>query len=450
MSRAQEVAKRHPPLLHRLLEARRKTDDLFNIVKPDSLYDRPIAERHRIVFYIGHLEAFDWNLLRERHLNGKSFNSEFDKLFSFGIDPVDDGLPIDQPGNWPPIEDVRGYVNSARSSIDEGLAALNSSDWQAKADSDDSIETLMNVAVEHRLMHAETLAYMFHQLPYRQKTEIALCPSLVTAPMESRMIDIPAGHAALGVSRDEDSGFGWDNEYEAYTTHVPAFAIKNHKVTNRQFLEFVEAGGYDDPGCWAAHDWEWKRANGIQHPIFWERSADGLHYRTMFHEIPLPMDWPVYVSHAEASAYARWAAKSLPTEAQWHRAAYGAPQGTKENADRAYPWGNEPPNPRRGNFDFTSWDPAPVGAFPAGSSAFGVSDLLGNGWEWTSSPFEPFPGFKPFSFYPGYSADFFDGKHYVIKGGSARTAASLLRRSFRNWFQPHYQYVYAGFRCVSN
>ncbi len=101
------------------------------------------------------------------------------------------------------------------------------------------------------------------------------------------------------------------------------------------------------------------------------------------------------------------------------------------------------------NFDFCRWDPAPVNSFPENRSAWGVVGQLGNGWEWTSSKFEPLEGFEPFSFYPGYSASFFDGKHYVMKGGSARTAAPLLRRSFRNWFQPHYQYVYAGFRCVS-
>ena len=166
----------------------------------------------------------------------------------------------------------------------------------------------------------------------------------------------------------------------------------------------------------------------------------------MFREVPLPLDWPVYVSHAEAAAYARWTKNSLPTEAQWHRAAYGA----RDGLERPYPWGSEPPSGKRGNFDFRGWDPTPVNAFPEGQSAFGVADLLGNGWEWTSSQFEPFPGFKPFPFYPGYSADFFDGKHYVLKGGSAPTAACMLRRSFRNWFQPHYQYVYASFRCVSN
>ena len=164
----------------------------------------------------------------------------------------------------------------------------------------------------------------------------------------------------------------------------------------------------------------------------------------MFGTIPLPLSWPVYVSHAEASAFARWAGRKLPTEAQWHRAAYGAPDGT----ERAYPWGEAPPEEAHGNFHHQRWDAAPVDAHPAGASAFGVFDLLGNGWEWTSTAFGPLPGFEPFSFYPGYSANFFDGKHFVMKGGSPRTDACMLRRSFRNWFQPHYPYVYATFRCV--
>ena len=156
------------------------------------------------------------------------------------------------------------------------------------------------------------------------------------------------------------------------------------------------------------------------------------------------MDCPVYVSHAEASAYARWAGKSLPTEAQWHRAAYGTPEGN----ERPYPWGTEAPSQTRGNFDFQRWDPTPVGAFPEGQSAFGVMDLLGNGWEWTSTLFSPFPGFEPFPFYRGYSADFFDNKHFVVKGASPSTPFRLTRPSFRNWYQPHYPYIYAGFRCV--
>jgi len=181
-------------------------------------------------------------------------------------------------------------------------------------------------------------------------------------------------------------------------------------------------------------------------PHFWRECGGSLHYTGMFEQIPLPLDWPVYVTHLEAEAYAKWLGKSLPTEQQFNRAAYadGSP------GSRRYPWGSEPPTHTRGNFDFKRWDPEPVHATPAGDSAWGVSQLVGNGWEWTSTPFGPFPGFKPRETYPGYSANFFDGEHYVLKGGSSRTAARLLRRSFRNWFRRDYPYVYATFRCVEN
>jgi gamma-glutamyl hercynylcysteine S-oxide synthase len=156
------------------------------------------------------------------------------------------------------------------------------------------------------------------------------------------------------------------------------------------------------------------------------------------------------VSYAEASAYAAWAGRRLPTEAQFHRAAHGTPEGT----ERAFPWGDEPFTPGRGNTGAQGWDLAPVGSFPLGDSAFGVADLVGNGWEWTRTPFHPFEGFEPFPFYPGYSADFFgdDGPraHRVLKGAGTRTDARLLRRSFRNWFQPHYPHVEATFRLVED
>lgn len=437
----------HHHLLERLSEARAQTDEIFGVVRPDSLYERPIPERHRIIFYLGHLEAFDWNLLRERLLGLKAFHPDFDKLFAFGIDPINGALPSDQPIDWPSVADARHYVQRIRDGIDEGLATLESADWDSNpVGSDFTAKMLLNVAIEHRLMHAETLAYMLHQLPLDRKIRKQRKPELMIAPVAPRMIGISAGPTTLGLSRRDQGVFGWDNEYEALTVEVPAFAMDKYKVTNGQYLDFVAAGGYGNPACWTEEGWHWRTAHDIHHPAFWKRTGDRWYYRTMFDEIPLPLDWPVYVSHAEANAYARWAGKSLPTEPQWHRAAYG----TDEGAERPFPWGTVAPNGSKGNFDFDSWDPAPVGAFPNGQSFFGVADLLGNGWEWTSSRFEPFPGFQQFSFYPGYSADFFDGKHYVMKGASARTAACMLRRSFRNWFQPHYQYVYAGFRCVSN
>ena len=416
----------------RLADARSQTDKLFEIVRREALYERPIPERHRIIFYVGHLEAFDWNLLRP-HLAGiKPFHPQFDQLFAFGIDPVDGGLPTDQPRDWPSLDQVRGYVNRVRNSLDGALDHVTDL-------------TLLHVAIEHRLMHAETLAYMFHQLPLEDKAREEEHAGPSGVPVDFRMVEIPAGEARLGLSRNDGAAFGWDNEYEAHTVAVPAFAIDQFKVTNGQFLRFLDAGGYDDASLWSPVDWAWKNEANIKQPVFWKHRDGSWFQRTMFAEIPLPQDWPVYVSHAEASAYARWAGKKLPSEAQWHRAAYGS----GEDSERAYPWGTEGPRRRHGYFDFLKWDPSPVNAFPRGHSAFEVAGLLGNGWEWTSSVFAPFDGFEAFPFYPGYSANFFDGKHYVMKGGSPRTEACMLRRSFRNWFQPHYQYVYAGFRCVS-
>ncbi len=375
-------------LAERLAGARRETDSLFGILKPEALYDRPVAERHRIIFYLGHLEAFDINLLQGPE-------TEFDKLFAFGIDPVDGGLPTDLPSDWPSVDEIQKYNRGLRAEID-----------RMPVD-----EQLWNVAIEHRLMHAETLAYLLHQMPLDTKLP-QVQKDIPGGSAGPGMVKVPAGPVVLGRSE----GFGWDNEFDAHTVNVGAFLMDRYKVTNGEYLSFIREGGYQDRSLWSAEGWSWKETQRILRPVFWKNEST---YRTMFAEIPMPLDWPVYVSHSEASAYSRWAGKSLPTEAEWHRAA----------ADS-----------RPGNAGFKRWDPVPVtaGAGP-----------IGNGWEWTSTLFEPFPGFQPFPFYPGYSANFFDGRHYVMKGGSARTADCLLRPSFRNWFQPNYQYVYSGFRCVT-
>ncbi len=432
------VVPRHE-LLERLRDARKRSDAVFRLLREDAIYDRPIPERHRLIFYVGHLETFDWNLLRGRLLNANSFHPEFDRLFAFGIDPTDGGLPSDKPSDWPRLDSVQEYAQGIRTIIDEEMNGLAGSRSHG-----DLLDVLLNVAIEHRLMHVETLAYMLHQLSYGRKTGTPLTPILVAEPVIHRMLEVPAGEVRLGMPRGGGT-FGWDNEYESYSVSLPAFEIDQFMVTNRKFMEFLDAGGYETRSLWSDADWDWKAGRGISHPAFWEKSADLWRYRGMFDEIPLPPEWPVYVSHAEASAFARWAGKSLPTEEEWQRAAYGSNHG----GQRPYPWGAQAPGAGLCNADFAGWDPAPVNAAPNGRSAFGVEGMLGNGWEWTSTQFAPFPGFEPYEFYRGYSADFFDGKHFVLKGGSPRTAACMLRSTFRNWFQPHYQYVYAGFRCVS-
>jgi formylglycine-generating enzyme required for sulfatase activity len=387
----------HAELSQSLAGARAQSDSLFDLIDPGALYERPIPERHRIIFYLGHLEAFDWNLLG-RAMEMPAFNAGFDHLFSFGIDPESGDLPTDRPADWPAIGEVRAYNQRVRTALDAAL--------------EQAPEELMHVAIEHRLMHAETFAYMLHHLPFEQK----ISPAQPTAPSgpapQARMIEIPAGPATLGRRRGE--GFGWDNEFEQQEVEVPAFGIAQHKVTNGDYLEFVKAGAAA-PHFWICREGEWC-------------------YHGMFEDIPLPLDWPVYVSYDQARSYARWKGKSLPTEAQIHRAAYDGERGLDGFAGE--------------NVDFRRWDPEPVTASPP--NRYGVSQMVGNGWEWTRTRFEPFPGFHPFSFYPGYSANFFDGQHYVLKGGSPRTARCLLRSSFRNWFRPAYPYIYATFRLLED
>ena len=396
-------------LLRQFESARARTDELFTLLRPGALYSRPIPERHRLIFYLGHLEAFDWNQVCRNALDIPSFHPEFDRLFEFGIDPPVGKAPEDQPSDWPSEGEIQNYNQRTRANIDQVLE-------QAPAQ-------ISHVALEHRLMHAETLAYLFHNLPYDQKIAVHADPIQSAGTPSARMIEIPAGCATLGQKAGK---FGWDNEFDQHQVNVPAFAIGKYKVTNAQYLDFVRDGA-KPPNFWIERDGKWI-------------------YRGMFAEFPLPADAPVFVTYAEAAAYARWAGKTLPTEAQFHRAAFGTPSGN----EREYPWGDAAPDITHGNFDFHAWDPSDVNRNPAGDSAFGVSQLVGNGWEWTSTVFAPFPGFEPFPFYPGYSKNFFDEEHYVLKGGSQRTAACFLRRSFRNWFRPDYPYVYASFRLVQN
>ena len=299
--------------------------------------------------------------------------------------------------------------------------------------------------LEHEVMHQETLHYLWHRLPYDQKVRpLSLAaPRMGVEPPQPISVRVPGGRATLGADLDVVP-FAWDNELPAHAVDVEAFTIDLYSATNRDFLEFVQAGGYENEALWDEEGWRWCGAERVRHPLFWELHRGAWFWRGMWDLIPLPMSWPVYVTHAEASAFARWKGRRLPTEAEFHRAAFGAADGT----ERSHPWGEDPPDSSRGNFDFQSADPVPVGSFPGGASFWGVQDLVGNGWEWTSTVFAGFEGFQPGASYPEYSADFFDQKHWVLKGASPATGKELVRRSFRNWFRGTYPYVYAKFRTV--
>jgi len=403
-------------------QGRDRSREIFAIPKAEMFYERPIKLRNPIVFYEGHLPAFAVNTFLKLALKQPGVDADYEVLFERGIDPESEDSAKPTSDLWPPRRDVQAYGAEAERRIERALC-------NAEIERDDVPQLRSGEAaiaiLEHEQMHQETLLYMLHEMPYEQKNERPPLHAPRVAGGGRRVgeesVKISAGIATLGAG----DHFAWDNELPQHKVEVEAFKIDAYKVTNGQYADYI-------------------RATGAEPPHFWKRIDGQWYWRGMFELTPLPLDAPVYISQDEATAYARWLGKRVPTEPEWHRAAFGTPSGE----ERLYPWGDDPPNETRGNFGFANWDPVPVGSYPAGASGWGVHDLIGNGWEWTSTPFAGFDGFQPMASYPNYSADFFDGQHFVLKGASPATALQLVRRSFRNWFRGNYPYVYATFRCA--
>jgi iron(II)-dependent oxidoreductase len=258
------------------------------------------------------------------------------------------------------------------------------------------------------------------------------------------MVSIPAGEFLMGDARDS---FAYDNERPARDVFVPEFKIARVPVTNGEYARFVEEGGYERREFWGEEGWSRREKEDWTHPLYWQRKTGDWLARRMFDEAPLEVEHPVTgVSWYEAEAYARFACKRLPTEAEWEKAA----SWDEERAvKRRFAWGDEAPDESRSNFQMNLWGTTPVGRFPAGVSARGCLDMTGNVWEWTSTPFEGFEGFEPFP-YPEYSEVWFDGDHRVLKGGSWATNAAVLRTSFRNFFRRHFRIAFAGIRLAED
>jgi len=415
---------------------------LFDLLADEAYYTQPIGLRHPIVFYEGHLPAFSFNTVVKNALGRPGIDERLERLFARGIDPSEaTSTPTGLREGWPTREAVRAFVDEADGRV---LDALEHEELDRPGHPLLDRSEAVFAILEHEAMHQETLLYMWHRMPFSAKRKPAgYLPRVHARAPVQQWVDVPGGKATLGVDRDAEP-FTWDNERPYCIRDVSRFSIERQNVTNAAFLEFVDAGGYRNERWWRPEDWAWIQREDVMHPLFWERHDHAWYWRGMFELIPLPLAWPVYVSFAEAAAFARWRNARLPTEAEFQRAAFGVPDGP----ERRHPWGDSEPTPTRGVFDFSSWDPEPAGTHPDGRSAWGVDDLVGNGWEWTQTAFAPFPGFEPLASYPEYSADFFDEEHFVMKGASPATSRELLRPTFRNWFRARYPYVYATFRCV--
>jgi iron(II)-dependent oxidoreductase len=333
--------------------------------------------------------------------------------------------------------EARAYIAEVRG---RALEALDG----AEVDSGDELlghGFVYGMVVQHEHQHDETM------LATRQLMgERALPLEGVATPPAGREVAsetlVPAGPFVMGSDLDP---WAYDNERPAHEVDTPAFFIDTAPVANRSYLAFIEDGGYGDPRWWTGEGWRWRREASLEHPEFWRREGGGSWSLLRFgRRIPLPPDEPVqHVCWYEADAFARWAGKRLPTEAEWEKAASWGPDGRK----RRYPWGDGEPSSERANLGQRHDGPAPIGAYPTGASAYGCEQLVGDVWEWTASDFAAYPGFRSFP-YREYSEVFFGAGYKVLRGGSWAADPVAVRTTFRNWDYPVRRQIFAGFRCA--
>jgi iron(II)-dependent oxidoreductase len=296
---------------------------------------------------------------------------------------------------------------------------------------------------QHEQQHVETMLAT-HQLRAGEPLLGPGAPLPSGRPVPHDSVLVPGGPFVLGVD-GTDEPWSLDNERPAHVVDLPAFRIGRFPVTNAEWQQFVEAGGYHEPRWWSPRGWQHRLEAGLERPLFW--SPDGSRRRFGIVE-DIPPDEPVqHVCFFEAEAYAAWAGARLPTEREWEKACAWDPATGRR---RRWPWGDAEPTAVLANLAEPGREalrPAQVGAYPRGASAYGVEQLIGDVWEWTSSGFEPWPGFTPM-LYRQYSAPFFGGDYRVLRGGSWAVGGAAIRPSFRNWDLPIRRQIFCGLRLA--
>ncbi|WP_233531109.1 ergothioneine biosynthesis protein EgtB [Antrihabitans sp. YC2-6] len=333
-------------------------------------------------------------------------------------------------------KEARSYVGTVR---DKVFDVLDRSPLRGRRIEQDGFAFAM--IAQHEQQHDETMLAT-HQLRSGPAVLDAPPPPAAGVQVAGEVV-VEAGEFMMGTSTDP---WALDNEKPAHGVHVPAFAIDAAPVTNERYLAFIDDGGYERPELWSERGWAHRQEAQLTAPQFWEQDPNGRWWRRKFGVMtPLrPAQPVVHVCFYEAEAYARWVGRRLPTEAEWEKAARFDPE---TGAARRFPWGDDEPTAVRANLGQQHLEPADVGAYPSGASAAGVHQLIGDVWEWTSSGFEPYPGFEVFP-YAEYSQVFFGGDYRILRGGSFGTDPVACRGTFRNWDHPIRRQIFSGFRCA--
>lgn len=387
-----------------------------------------------LVWDLAHVGNYEEQWLFREAAGGEAMRPEIDDLYNAFEHPRSDrpSLPLLPP------DEAEDYIGQVRTKVVDSLEGVRLDPAAPLVDAG----FVYGMVIQHEHQHDETMLAT-HQLRAGEPVLVEDCPP-PDAPTErpsGAEVYVPPGPFTMGTS---DNPWAYDNERPAHTVDVPGFWIDTTPVSSEDYLGFVEAGGYDDRRWWTADGWRWLTEGGRRAPAFW-RQEGGRWFRRRFGTVErLPLAEPVqHVCWYEADAYARWAGRRLPTEAEWEKAAGWDPVSGRSHR---YPWGDEP-DASRANLGQRHHRPAPCGAYPDGASPTGARQMLGDVWEWTATDFTGHPGFCMFP-YPEYSQAFFGTGYKVLRGGSWATDPTAARTTFRNWDFPVRRQIFAGFRCA--
>ena len=425
-----------------MTNARRDTLRLFDMAREEDLHQSPGFGFRPVIWHLAHIGVFEAFWLLQKMNGEPPPDDRYERIF----DPIN--TPREKSTDLPTRREMENYLQQVRDRVLRYLAT-------ARFDEANPLlrdAYVFHLVLEHEYQHQETLAYLMQLIAPEKKLRPAddithnqsqVFASSTSANVPRDMVHIPAGAFEMGAN---EQAFAYDNELPARIVELPAFKIDRQMTTNEEYTRFTEADGYNRREFWNDEGWAWRESESITSPLYWSNN-DSWRVREMFAENDLQLTHPVTgISWYEADAYARFAGKRLPTEAEWEKA---ASWDATRNHRRRFAWGDTQPDATRCNFGSHFWNTTPTGSFPQGASAYGCLDMTGNAWEWTSDPFAGYPGFKAFP-YPEYSEAWFDGDHRVLKGGSWATRAPLLRTSFRNFFRRNFRISFAGLRCAND
>jgi iron(II)-dependent oxidoreductase len=418
-------------------DARGRSLELVADLTPRQLMGPRLAIVNPLHWEIGHLAWFQEKWVLRHGLGEPPLRADGDALW--------DSSAVAHDTRWdlplPSVEETKAYMREVRDRVVDRLRRRGSGG---------PLPYLALYTVFHEDMHDEAFTYTRQTLGYAPPA-LSVGPPVGDAGAGPLLGDaeVPGGTFLLGSAPDEP--FVFDNEKWAHPVEVAPFAIARAPVTQAEFALFVDDAGYERPELWSTAGWSWRTQTGAERPVYWRRGAAAWERRRFDRWAALEPHKPViHVSWHEAEAYCRWAGRRLPTEAEWEAAAALQPDARGRGFSsrrRRFPWGNEAPTPERANLDSRAMGCLDVGALPAGDSAFGCRQMLGNVWEWTASDFLPYPGFVP-DMYADYSQPWFR-THKVLRGGCWVTRARLLRNAWRNFYPPDRRDVWAGFRTCA-